>query len=270
MRFPNALSLLSIGLVSAIAARAAPVKSDYVVSDLVAETTSIQPGQPFTVGLRLQLDEHWHVYWINPGDSGLAPQIEWTLPEGFSAGEIQWPRPELIPTDPFMTYGYEGEILLMVELTPPADLQPGTTATIGANASWLVCHDLCLPGKSSHTLELPVSPQAPQPNVAVASLFGETRELLPVEAGDTWNASFSLTDGSYELTINAPTGTALDSKGLYFFPFEEMVIEPSQPQETTISGNSISIRMVRSEYSDEVPPRRQFIEDHAIYANIDV
>jgi len=68
---------------------ARPVQTDHVESELISEVAAIQPGVPFTVGLRMKMDEHWHTYWLNPGDSGLATTIAWTLPEGFRAGDIR-------------------------------------------------------------------------------------------------------------------------------------------------------------------------------------
>ena len=104
-RFPLltafSFALLSLG---APALRAADVvQSEHVETELVSEVAAIAPGEPFTVGLRMRMDDHWHTYWINPGDSGLATSIEWTLPEGFSAGPIRYPAPERIPTPPLMT-----------------------------------------------------------------------------------------------------------------------------------------------------------------------
>ena len=67
----------------------------------------------------MDLDEHWHVYWRNPGDAGLPPRINWKLPDGFTAGEIMWPTPEVIVTEPLVSYGYHGDVLLPVLITPP-------------------------------------------------------------------------------------------------------------------------------------------------------
>src|SRR4028118_2315268 len=83
---------------------------------LIAETTSIQPGVPFTVALRLKMDEHWHSYWRNPGDSGTPIGITWNLPPGFKAGPIQWPHPQRIALPPLVSYGYENEVWLLTQI----------------------------------------------------------------------------------------------------------------------------------------------------------
>ena len=80
--------------------RCAPVAAPHVHVDLVADAASVQPGRELSLGVRFVLEEGWHVYWRNPGDSGEAPSVEWTLPAGFAAGELEWPTPEPIPSGP--------------------------------------------------------------------------------------------------------------------------------------------------------------------------
>src|SRR5215475_3066699 len=87
---------------------------------LISDAASIEPGSTFWVGLRERIAPGWHTYWINPGDSGEPPSIEWKLPEGFGAGPIVWPRPERLKVGPFMSFGYEREVVLLVQVTAPA------------------------------------------------------------------------------------------------------------------------------------------------------
>jgi thiol:disulfide interchange protein DsbD len=79
---------------------AAPVKTENATAELVADAAQIAPGEPFHVALKLTPREHWHTYWRNPGDSGLATSLEWTLPQGFVAGDIDWPAPRALPFGP--------------------------------------------------------------------------------------------------------------------------------------------------------------------------
>jgi len=92
----------------------APMKPGNTEAELIAEYESIRAGKPFTVALRLRMDDHWHTYWKNPGDSGLPTTIDWKLPKGFRAGAIQWPFPQRINVGRLTSYGYEGEVLLLV------------------------------------------------------------------------------------------------------------------------------------------------------------
>ncbi|HMQ13982.1 MAG TPA: protein-disulfide reductase DsbD family protein, partial [Candidatus Competibacter phosphatis] len=127
----------------------------HVQAELISETTAIQPGQPFWVALRLQMRDGWHVYWRNPGDSGLAPTVTWTLPAGFSAGEIQWPYPERIPVGPLMNFGYHGTVVLPVQIQPLSSLPDQDTFTLRARADWLVCQEDCIPESADLELTLP-------------------------------------------------------------------------------------------------------------------
>ena len=96
----------------------AVVKQPHVDAELVSETASVRAGEPFHVAVRLKMDEHWHTYWKNPGDSGLATSLAWTLPEGWSAGPILWPVPQTVEVGGLVSYAYEGEVFLMTEITP--------------------------------------------------------------------------------------------------------------------------------------------------------
>ena len=128
-----------------------------VKAELLADTNAVVPSKPFTVGLLLRMAPAWHTYWKFPGDAGLPSELKWKLPEGWKIGEIQWPIP-LKTTDPgdIQTYGYQDEVLLMQEITPPASINDSTVKLAG-EANWLVCEKICIPGNASLQLELPRS-----------------------------------------------------------------------------------------------------------------
>lgn len=100
-------------------AGAAPVRVDAVEVELVAPVNALRAGQAEWVGLRIRHDPHWHTYWRNPGDSGLATTLEWQMPTGFSAGALQWPVPSRFLIAPLASYGYEDDVVLPVQLQVP-------------------------------------------------------------------------------------------------------------------------------------------------------
>src|SRR5512139_287937 len=161
----------------------------HVKASLVAEMDAVRPGQPLTVGIRLEMEKGWHTYWRNPGDSGLPTRAKWNLPEGFAAGEIRWPYPTRFRTGPLVSYGYEHEVLLPVEIRVP----PGVSARdvkIAARVDWLECLEACLPGRAELSLTLPVrAAAAPGPH---AALFAEARRRLPTREPD-WQFTVSPT-----------------------------------------------------------------------------
>ena len=221
------------------------VRTDYMETELVVETTSIKPGQPFWAGLRMKMDEHWHTYWRNPADSGLPTEIHWTLPEGFQAGEINWPYPQKIVLDILASYGYEGETLLLVEITPPADLETGGTADIGAFASWLVCADICLPGESGYRVTLPVYEEAPRADERWTDLFARTREQLAVQVPG-WQVEAAITDSTVALHAAPPEWFSGNLTSVEFYPYNEDLIDYVSPQRLEKTGTGYLLTMRRS------------------------
>src|SRR3954471_8417803 len=123
MNLARLLSLLLLLPALAVATESPAAKKGSVTAQLVSDAAAITPGQPFTVALRLQHEPHWHSYWIAPG-TGYPTSLTWTLPDGFKAGEIEWPTPHVVKDSAGKVTGngYEGEVYLLVEITPPANL----------------------------------------------------------------------------------------------------------------------------------------------------
>lgn len=137
----------------------AVVQTEQVRAELVAHAPQgIDAGKTVWVGLRLTHQPHWHTYWKNPGDSGLPTQVQWTLPQGVTAGDIAWPAPEKIAIGSLANFGYEGTVLLPVQLT----IGPGFKGSgalgdleVKLNASWLVCRQECIPQDGDFVLRIP-------------------------------------------------------------------------------------------------------------------
>ncbi|MEZ0275934.1 MAG: protein-disulfide reductase DsbD domain-containing protein, partial [Roseimicrobium sp.] len=127
---------------------------------LVSEVKAVQPGQPFYAGLHLKHKEGYHTYWKFPGIVGVPVSMNWALPEGWKAGDIEWPAPEQVHMFQIRAQGYHGEVILPVRITPPKDLKPGTKVTLSGKAAWMCCGRDCNPDFADLTLELPVSETA--------------------------------------------------------------------------------------------------------------
>src|SRR6266850_2719837 len=149
---------------------------ELVKAELVADTKAVVSGKSFTVGLFLRMVPGWHTYWKFPGDAGIPTELKWKLPPGWKVGEIQWPIPlKLNEPGDIQIYGYHDEVLLMQEITPLASISD-STITLAAEASWLVCEKICIPGNASVQVALPVSATGTPAN---ADLFARFRRLLP-------------------------------------------------------------------------------------------
>ncbi len=152
---------------------------------LVADVNHIQPGVPFSVGVLMQMDKGWHTYWKNAGEAGLATEITWDLPKGFRAGDIQWPLPHKYnESGDVLTYGYETENMLHVQITPPKNLA-ASSVTLKAVANWLECERVCVPGDASVQLTLPVSaePAGRDNELLFAKYRARIPQLLQPNAG---------------------------------------------------------------------------------------
>ncbi|MDD3652176.1 protein-disulfide reductase DsbD domain-containing protein, partial [Immundisolibacter sp.] len=180
---------------------------------LLADVRGVLPGQPFSVGVNVELDRGWHIYWRNPGDSGQAPRIDWQLPAGFAAGDIEWPYPEQVSPPPVVTYGYQDEVLLPVTLTPPPDL--AGPVRLAARVHYLVCKDLCLPEQAELALELPVLERA-QPDPAGQRAIAAARARLPRQ----W-PQLTLQAARFGDHVYLSWPAALGSAAVRFFPDRE-------------------------------------------------
>ena len=244
-------SLLAPALAALATFAAAPpswaevVERDHIRVELVAAQDAVVPGQPLTVALRLEPDAHWHTYWVNPGDSGLPTRIDWDLPAGTRAGPIRWPFPERQSLGPLTNYGYSGEHFLLTTLTPPASLA-GDTFTVAAQAHWLVCDDVCIPGEAPVQLTLPVagtaSPSRWADKIATA--------LARVPAEVQFAAQFDIVDGQLRLQADHPD---FDGAEVTWFPeTPEIVNNAATPQRRQVDS-LVEFRQPLSDYFGEAP-----------------
>ncbi|TVR48448.1 MAG: thiol:disulfide interchange protein [Puniceicoccaceae bacterium] len=229
MRRTYCLALAGLLLTGAPLLALGPVETDHVTAELVAEHTTIQPGKEFWVGLRLEMEHEWHTYWINPGDSGLPTTIDWTLPDGFEAGEIHWPYPEYHPLGPVASYGYEREVILMVPMKAPENLEPGTAVRLSAYTEWLACKVICLPGEAEVALNLKVSADEPEAHPVWFERFARAREEWPLKVED-WSARAVRSDNRFQLAVDLPEDFSGEVEALRFFPYEEGLADPVAPQ----------------------------------------
>jgi thiol:disulfide interchange protein DsbD len=146
---------------------------------MLADTSAVTPGKPFRIGVRLTIDPGWHVYWTNPGDAGLPTRVTFTGPDGFTIAPVQFPTPLRIEEPgPIVMFGYENSILLTALVTPPAQLPADFSGHFGVSVSYLVCADLCIPGKGADAITLPTSPT---PAPANTDLFDTYGRQIPVD-----------------------------------------------------------------------------------------
>ncbi|TWI69617.1 thiol:disulfide interchange protein DsbD [Pseudoduganella lurida] len=236
--------LLSAALPQAYAAGPV-VTTEHVRSELVAHAPDgIRPGSTVWLGLAIAHQPHWHTYWKNPGDSGLATTLAWKLPAGVEAGAIAWPTPKRLPLGPLMNYGYEGTVLLPVPVTVPAGFK-GTSLKVGLHAEWLVCKEICLPEAGDYDVDLPVG----APLVASKALFDATSAATPVAVkGATATARV---DGN--VLAVAVRGLATQPQPLEYFAEDAGVIDYAGKVDQQWTDGVLHLRVPLSPQRTESP-----------------
>ncbi len=233
-----ALALLAPGL--AVAAETAAVSTPRVAATLLSSRDAVAPGERFHVALVQKIAPGWHTYWANPGDSGEPTRIAWTLSQGATAGDIQWPAPKAIPVEPLVNFGFEGTLLLPVEITVPRDAKLGERLTLQAAATWLVCEKICIPEEAAFTLDLAVAEAAIVDEAAQARIDA-ARAALPSPAG--FKARLAVDGEGLALTLPGLQGLPAD---LRFFPFSDTLIDHAAQQDATAAQNGARLRLARS------------------------
>ncbi len=156
-----------------------PLMAAHTRVSLLFDAETARPGSIVTAGVHLQMDPGWHIYWQNPGASGLPTSVEWQLPPGITAGPIQWPVPEKLPDPDMTTYIYKDEVVLLVPLKLASDLAPGQL-NIKARVSWLECQTECDPGRADVQAPLVIAAEAkPSANAAIIESW---RKKLPAKS----------------------------------------------------------------------------------------
>ena len=207
---------------------------------LVSEQEAIVPGKQFWLGLKFDLDPGWHIYWVNAGDSGEPPKVEWHMPQGFRVGDVQWPYPERLKSSSFLDYGYQDHVLLVVPVHAPLDLKVGERVSLEGHLRWVVCREVCIPARQDLTLVL-----ATQPATASGSndLFEVTRKRLPKPMPSNWRVTAVSDNDQFELTINAGHRISQST----FFPLLPQQVENAAPQQLSSFPRGVRIRLRKSD-----------------------
>jgi thiol:disulfide interchange protein len=213
---------------------------ELVKAELLADTSAIVPGKPFSVGLLLRMAPKWHTYWAFSGDAGLPTELKWKLPSGWKVGDIQWPIPlKTIDPGDIETYGYENEVLLMQEITPPQKLD-NSTVKLSAEVNWLVCEKICIPGSATPQLELPVSTTSQSAN---SEVFARYRHLLPQNWPGANVASANWSRVGRDLHLKIATETLAGYPALDFFPLPGQDAVVGHPTVESRSKNDVTFRI---------------------------
>lgn len=244
MRTYRFILAIFMALAASFTANAAASSADvpHLHVQLVVPSSALLRGQAANAGLYFKLEQGWHVYWKNAGDAGLPPHLQWTLPAGIAATPLEFPAPQRIPVGPLMDFGYNDEVLFPFQFKVASSASTGSAA-MDAKVNWLVCREVCIPGKAELEIKRPVV----DTGVAIsqvdpdASLYSRLITRLPQPVPARLKAGFTPTADAYRIAI--VTGTRETEAS--FFPADADIIANAAPQTVTPTAKGLTLEIKR-------------------------
>ena len=247
----RAIGLLLLPL--AAMAQSSTVRTDQVKAELIAHAPEgVAPGKTLWLGLLIEHQPHWHTYWKNPGDSGLPTRLEWQLPTGLQAGEIDWPRPHRMPVGPLVNYGFEGRLLLPVPVTVTA-APLGANVDIALRADWLVCKEVCIPESGEFKLKLPVQAATAANGALFEDALARRPAALPGAKAE------ARVDGNAIALRVAGLPSAWRGQPLDYFAADAGVIDHAAKPEQRWDGEQLVMKVALSPQRSESPAQLQAV-----------
>ena len=243
MRMPLWIFVLFCLLAAGLPAHAASSSADvpHLHVQLIVPEAQLYPLTGDKVGLYFKLEPGWHVYWKNAGDSGEPPHIKWILPDGVTAGPLQFPAPKRLALGPLMDFGYEDEVLFPLNLQFAKTVKPGP-ATLHAKVDWLVCREVCIPGKAE--LEVERNILAIEPMVAAvaepdAEIWNRLGNSLPKSLPENQRVVFQPSQSGFQLAVE----TGQRESSAEFFPADQDIIDNPAPQKVTPTAKGFVLEL---------------------------
>ena len=225
-----------------MAARAQLSRGQHLSVELVVPEQQLARGSAPTAGLHFTLEKGWHIYWVNAGDSGEPPRVRWMLPAGITAEPFQYPAPQRLPLGPLMDFGYENAVTFPVPMHVAASTAM-SPATLRADVDWLVCREVCLPGKATLTVTRPVvaAGTTAQVDAGQQAIVAKGIASLPKPLPAGASAHFAADGKSYTLAVL----TGKKTNSALFFPLDQTVIANAPLQAAAPLTRGVRLTLVR-------------------------
>lgn len=210
-------------------------RGDHLVrARLVSEFRTVVPGNSTWLAVELTPSPGWHIYWRNPGDSGAPSHIAWSLPRGVTVGATSWPVPKRLVTGGITTYVYDKRATLLVPLALGPGVHAQRDAAVAANLSWLVCSNVCVPGRASASTHFTIDARTPAKGVRGEdnALFAAARSSLP--SPPHFEATFGSDRETFHVSVPIASFAGERVRGATFFPLDRTLIAASAPQKVMI------------------------------------
>lgn len=224
----------------------AEIHSGHASAELLVSSSTFQPSSPVQAAIRLKVDQGWHTYWINPGEGGMKLGAEWVLPEGWSAGPLGWPVPIRFKTGDLPGFGYVGELVIPVTLTPPASATKA--ATLAVKLDWLTCDDkACISGEAAPSVELKPGRVNATPS---APIIEKSRSLVPRPLD---GSKLEVSDQGKSLLLSLTVPAGIDPARFASFPASAQVVDASAAIVFSKSEGKWTALVPKSEYLQGPP-----------------
>jgi thiol:disulfide interchange protein DsbD len=208
--------------------------------ELIADQDSVSPGSTFSLGVKFALDPGWHIYWKNPGDSGLPPRFAWKNPPHVSVDGPLWPYPERISTGPLTNFGF-GNVLIPFQgkLSSKAD---ASALKLRVDLEWLACKDECLPGEGTVELSLPITESSGAPSTHAKEFEGAfSRVPTPLQ-----RVSIAIEEQQDKIILALiPLEQRFIPSSVTFFPEDPRIVSNSAPQISARDGDTLRLSLER-------------------------
>lgn len=220
------------------------VQGPRISTSLISSVSEVRAGDAFYAIVRMDIERAWHVYWTNPGDTGIATSIEWQLPKGFSVQSVQFPTPMKFVSSEGVSYGHEGQLLILARIKTPLGAQG--KVRLAANLDWLACIEACIPGRAQVSTEVSMGPLTVlKPNVL--ELLDKAWRSIP--SYPSFSVQASRQASSYRL------GATRKADQAYFFADDPEVISAGAAQPFTRTEDGFELMLQPSTYGKKKPVR---------------
>lgn len=221
---------------------------------LVVDSFSSEKDSIISLGVLINLQDDWHIYWRNPGDSGLPTDIELSLPNGITASEINFPIPKIFASDEIVNYGYGHQVLFLFDVKVPENYST-EELNISAKITSLICKEMCKAFDTTVTISLDMSKDSTAEE-SISRLFEATRKMIPGQNKRLNIIAESKSDYVYLKVFvneNENENENQNIKGIQFYPYEEGVFRNSVKQNIKQKENFFEILLEPDQFRIKDP-----------------
>ena len=190
---------------------------DKVQAKIIRTAYLADKDSSIQLGLLIQLAKDWHIYWKNPGDTGIPTTIEWKVPKDFKLLNKHWSIPKAFEFDGLVSYGYEDQVLFFAELQIPNNTSE-SEINLSVKIESLICKDVCIPFDTLINYQLDLR-KSFMPDEYIADLFTKTTNELPVPVESNFITARNNSDKVY-LRIDDSSNITFDKSNIFFLPYE--------------------------------------------------